>query len=232
MTLKLEGYTFFILLVLSVHLIFLSLTLFLCLSTPCQLMRTCRWLVMNSDEHMGQICVYVCVCMHKVVNARPAALLSLCPSLKTSVSLWEETSWFCQRQLQPALPEAWLRLQWDEAHWRREGYPKTEEEEKDKLIRRFGERIKEIQLDWECVERRKAKACWKYSIIFYPLQLNTLIIINLQCYFSHKLLLWFSVNSVSAALINRLLWGSFRSKHFAFRITLPYTVLSVNRWEL
>ena len=44
---------------------------------------------MNSDEHMGQICVRVRVCLClcarmpfiRAINARPAALLSLCPSL-------------------------------------------------------------------------------------------------------------------------------------------------------
>lgn len=137
---------------------FFGLSFFLCLSTSCQLMRTCRWLVMNSDEHMGKICV----CVHELL------LQDLQPSLSqpdTPASPWEETSWLCQqRRLEPALPEERPHLWGDEAHLGREGHLKTEEEKK--LIQGFGKGIKEIQLDQECKEKKKPKCDWKQNIFY------------------------------------------------------------------
>lgn len=82
-TFKLEGVFLFCPSLFSPLTSFFFFSLFLCHPTSCQLMRTCRWLVMNSDEHMGQICMYVCVCVCKqrVVNGRPATFFTLCPSL-------------------------------------------------------------------------------------------------------------------------------------------------------
>lgn len=153
---------------------------------------------------MGQMCVYACVCMYEVVNARPAALLSLCPSLtllhpsgrRHPDSVNNADSNRLYRRLGPAFEET-------KHAGGREGYPKTEEEETDKLIPRFGEGIKELKLDRECVESRKAKVGLEIFRSWFPLQLNTLFVISLQgdlFSISCSVLLWFSVNSVSAVL--------------------------------
>lgn len=71
----------------------------------------------------------------------------------------------------------------------KEGYPKTLEEERDKLIQKFGKGIKEIQLDPRVCKGKKSQ-----SRTGNIQQLNTLFVINLQgdlCSISRSVLLWF-----------------------------------------
>lgn len=108
-----------------------------------------------------------------------------------------------------------MRLSWGE-----------EREKKDSGV--FFKEKTEIQLDHRC--KKNSQHLWLGFFFFQ--KWNTFLVINLQGDFVFKLLSAAVVFSkqcqCGTPLINRLLLNSFRSRHFAFRITLPYKVLSVS----
>ena len=172
--------------------------------------------MMNSDEHMEQMCVcmYVCACTG-FVNASPAVLFSLCPSLtllhpsgrRHPDSVNNADSNRLYRRSGPASAEM-RRAEGVKEYPKNRGRGEGERERE----RETGRGIKEIQI--QSVQRDGTpKRDWKYSeylLSRLPLQLNTLFIINLQGDFVfHKLLSAAAVFSKqcqrSARLINRSL---------------------------
>lgn len=167
-------------------------------------MRTWRWLVMNSDEHMEQICVctWLCVCVCVIM----LLMQDLHPSL-VSVPIWHSCIPLGGDILILSTTPTWIGFTGSTPPRRRgEGDPKTEEVEKDKLIQGFGKGIKEIKLD------RVYGGGWVSGLgglsILYPyiLLLSAIKLNEMLSTFSPppplptSVLLWFSVNNVSAAL--------------------------------
>lgn len=166
------------------------------------------------------------VCMYRVVNVRPAVLFCICLSLTLVHPTGRGTSCFCQ---QGRLRSALLPLLWG---WNKgEGYPKTEEEKEriDKAISWFGKGIKGIQLNWACTERRKSNM-GSSSILVPSTVIQAFHYQPWEDFVSHKLLsapVFFSKQCQCSTF-----YILFTSKHFVFRIMLPYKVLFGRSWAL
>lgn len=143
---------------------FFFLSLFLSLSTSCQLMRACRWLVMNSDEHLGQICFYVCVRMSCYCkDLQPSVSVPAwhsCIALGGDILIVSTTATLTSFTGRAAPPQR----RWGSLGERRASKDRGEE----KLTQGFGKGRKEIQIDQDWGEEKMWLEIFRTSFIQFP----------------------------------------------------------------